>query len=279
MAHHSNPPQLSPFLRGWNSLPPELRLQILSHVLTISPISFKGPNITIHDYMSPLHISKRVPRSNRFSVLAVPLLACPTIDTAFHMPKAALETWYGANTVFLGGTRRGCGEKLAYPYLVPNRVVFASLQRVRVHIRGDRAGWTDLARYCEASGDMPKLKVFELGFVRQASVDADYEALRHAFFEVGPLEVSAGKFVIEYYGKNGLLDPVRASGVEDQFDYPEMAGVFGNISVASGGKVVKEVVQRYWYDCVTRVDVDEMWELPPKSIYPWLKHVVRTQWL
>ncbi|OAG06541.1 uncharacterized protein CC84DRAFT_1259712 [Paraphaeosphaeria sporulosa] len=184
------------------------------------------------------------------------------------MKQAALEMWYGENTFRLGGIGFGCGENLAYPYMVPNHNAFAHLQHVQVHVRGDHAGWADLAKYCETTKSMLRLIAFEVEFVRLAHPDAKSKSLQDAFAEVGPLEVHAEKFVLEYYGKSELLSPARALVVADRMDYREMVGVFEKISIASGGKVVKEAVQRFWYDCKTRVDVDEIWQLPPNSIYP-----------
>ncbi|KAL5417826.1 hypothetical protein PMIN03_001123 [Paraphaeosphaeria minitans] len=276
-----NPPQPSPFLRGWTSLPPELRLQILSYILIIPSNCFKDPRITIWDYIHiPFHRSrKRFSLCGRFANIALPLLACPYTDAAFNMPQAALEMWYGQNTFHFGGIGRGCGEKLMQPYMTPNPNAFAYLQHVRMYIQGDYAGWMDLARYCEATKSMSKLKTLEVEFVRQARPDADSKSLRDAFADVGALGVHAEKFVLEYHGKSELLGLIRPPFMQDRWDYPDMAVVFENISVVvCGEKAVKEVVQRYWYDCVTRVDVDEMWELPPKSTYPWQKYVVRTQW-
>ncbi|KAF2449820.1 hypothetical protein P171DRAFT_480879 [Karstenula rhodostoma CBS 690.94] len=271
----SNPLEPNPFPRGWNSLPTELRLQILSYILTINLASFNGPHITINDYTPPPYTSENVRHTGRFAALALPLLTCSAIDA-----ETTLTMWYGTNVFFLGGpSNRGCGEKLAYPYLVPNRNAFAYLQRVRVYIRGDYAGWVDLARYCAASKTMPTLRVFYLEFVRQGEVDAGAKALGDACEEVGRLEVAAEKFSFQYYGKSGLLGPIRPPVVGDRMDYPEMAGIMRMINIVGREKVVKEVFRRFWYDCLVKVEVDGMWELPPKSIYPWQKHVVRTQWL
>ncbi|KAJ4360796.1 uncharacterized protein N0V89_001363 [Didymosphaeria variabile] len=272
----------SHFTQGWCSLPAELRLQILSYVLTIDKDDFEGHRITAYDYMAANEAYKYLYDSaylGRFAEIALPLLACPRIDEVFNMRKAALDVWYGKNTFQLGGHNYQSGEKLAFSYLVPNRNAFAHLQHVEAYIRGDYVGWKDLASYCKATKDMPMLKVFEVEFILLRDIDEDSKTLDQAFTEIGPLIVSAQKFVIECRCIGQLLGEIRPPTQLDRVDYPEAASVFENISIeASGGKAAKEKFARYWHDYMKKVEVDEVWALPPTSQYAWHKRMVRTQW-
>ncbi|KAL1600555.1 hypothetical protein SLS60_006941 [Paraconiothyrium brasiliense] len=282
LVQRNTPSSPSRFLQGWCSLPAELRLKILTYVLTFDKDDFRGHLITATDYMPARLAYKYLWDSHyqgRFAEIALPLLACPYIDELFNMPQAVLYIWYGKNIFHLGRHNYNCGEKLAYSYLIPNRSAFAYLQHVKVYVRGDYVGWKDLASYCKATKSMPVLKVFEVEFIHLQDIDGDSKDLEKAFTEIETLRVSAQKFVIECHCIGQLLGVIRPPTQSDRVDYTEAASVFKNIKIeTSGEKAAKEKFVRYWYDYITKVEVDEMWALPPTSQYAWHKRIVRTQW-
>jgi hypothetical protein len=272
LVHHSKCSPTSPFLRGWRSLPAELRLNILEHVLILSPR--KGCRITVHDYPLTRNPHKHCFSSpkGRFAKVLLPLLACVEVDDAFNLPQVALELWYGRNAFFLGGpyiSDRG-GTSGYYRYLLPHRSAFAHLQRVHVHTRGDYAGWTDLASYCEATQTMPKLKAFDLQFASQPKPCFGSTSLQDAFNDVGRLTVSTQKLVVDYFGKHGVLGPLRSPAEKDRVDYPEAGVLFRKLGIERTGEVgPKESFRRYWDDLERVAEAGELWILPPASMYPW----------
>jgi hypothetical protein len=269
----------SSFLHYWRSLPAEIRLQILEHVLIIH----QGRPITANDYKPTRLIYKYslAPSAGLFAEIRLPLLSTPEADAVFNLPQVAHELWYGLNTFLLGGPYiLGRGEKAGYyPYLVPPRSAFAYLQQVKVHIRGDYGGWIDLAGYCRAAGRMPKLRVFEVRFVQLCEAGSGSASLERAFKDVGRLAVSTRKLVVDYFSRDKLLGPLRPPVEKDRVDYPEAAAFFQRLSIEQEGEeVVKEEFRRYWDGFERVVEADERWALPPASMYPWQKHIVRTQW-
>jgi hypothetical protein len=138
--------QSAPFLAGWCTLPAELKLQILAHVVTVQPSGRWGDLKAIdRDENDRYWIS-----STSFTNIVVPLLACAEIKSL------VLEAFYKRNYFLLAYSGLVWGDGAQKVMLLPPQPMQKFIRKM--HICLEHPGLTEIALLGRAARATQKLE-------------------------------------------------------------------------------------------------------------------------